>query len=166
MAALPERLRDLIEAELAAVSDSRVLLHIRTLLVTPRRRMRQWDYSATPTQYECWDVLVESGGPGIAFSDYGFGPKTPWGLVRVSGSRAEMSMGMDCGWYPKFMDAYFESAASEIDIWRVFRQAEGEQYPGTPISGELSWDSSWSKVMAVRKKQGDARINHCHSIDY
>src|SRR5205085_10543865 len=63
-----------------------------------------------------------------------FGPRSPWGLVNLSGS-ANMSIGMDSAWYVSFMEAYFESmAATELPIWRVFKQHEEEPYPGIPIT--------------------------------
>ncbi len=75
-------------------------------------------------------------------------------------------MGMDCFWYACFMDAYFESAASEIPIWRVFKQGENESFPGTPISDELDWDSAWKEVERHRESDTNARFIHHHTIGY
>jgi hypothetical protein len=32
-------------------------------------------------------------------------------------------MGMDSSWFTAFLDAYFESAAAELAIWRVAKDA-------------------------------------------
>jgi hypothetical protein len=39
-----EILKTLVEAELAAVSDARVVAHIRGILVEPHVVLRSWDY--------------------------------------------------------------------------------------------------------------------------
>lgn len=161
-----EKLERLIYEALSLVSEPRVVEHIRTLLIEPTMRMRRWDYGEPDTYYECWDVLEESGGLGIAYSERGFGPACPWGLVRVTGTDGELSIGMDCAWYPSFMEAYFESAASEVPIWRVFKQHQGQDYPGTPIGPESDWDTTWKVVNRLRQLNDGARYNHHHSIWY
>ena len=166
MTVTAQKIKNLIADELASVSDSRVRRHIQSLLIEPLVTLRHWDYGEPDTKYECWNVLEEIGGLGIAYSEYGFGPKCPWGLVRVFGSESELSMGMDCSWYPGFMDAYFESAASELPIWRVFKQGENEPFPGTAISDELDWDSAWKEVERLRQSDTIARYNHHHTIGY
>ncbi|CAG0933531.1 hypothetical protein TFLX_03094 [Thermoflexales bacterium] len=60
--------------------------------------------------YPCWIVLEhKESNTGIAYCDYGFGPKDPWGLVFLSGD----SMGMDSGWFSSLEDAFRESMARE-----------------------------------------------------
>lgn len=166
MTVTAHHIKKLIDQELSLCSDRRVVQFVRELLVEPEATMRRWDYGEIDTRYECWTVLIERGGLGIAYSEYGFGPKSPWGLVRVTGSDSEASIGMDSGWYPRFMDAFFESAASELAIWRVFRQAGGEPYPGTPVSPESSWDATWKEVMRLRESDPSAQYNHHHSVVY
>lgn len=161
-----QKIKNLIAEELASVSDSRVRKHIESLLIEPVATLRHWDYGEPDTRYECWNVLEGAGGLGIAYSQYGFGPKCPWGLVRVSGSESELSMGMDSSWCPRFMDAYFESAASELPIWRVFKQADNEPFPGTPISDELDWDSSWRELERLRQSDTSSRYHLHHTIGY
>jgi len=46
---------------------------------------------------------------GIAFSDYGFGPEHPWGLVFSSHSNFDA----DYCWYPSLEEAYKESRLIE-----------------------------------------------------
>jgi hypothetical protein len=71
-----------IEGELAGVSDSRVVQHIRGMLVAPHVVLRNWDYGEPGQQYPCWFVLQDAQSSGeIAYCEYGFGPRCPWGLV-------------------------------------------------------------------------------------
>jgi hypothetical protein len=70
-----------------------------------------------------------------------------------------MAIGMDSGWFETFLEAYFDSsAATELDIWRVF-----EGSPGTvgyrPISEEASWDKAWSEVERLRLSDPQGRYN-------
>ena len=121
MSISPEQLKKFIEAELNAVSDERVLNHIRTLLVEPEATMREWDYGDAGTKYKCWSVLNEEDGKGgIAYFENGFGPENPWGLVWLPHSGKSLSMGMNSGWFSSFLDAYFDAAASALPIWRMF----------------------------------------------
>jgi len=153
-----------IDEELAQLSDRRVIEHIRSLLVAPSPQMRAWDYGAAGDVYPCWLVLAQRcQNTGIAYCGRGFGPRTPWGLLPLEGTR-HMSMGMDCAWFGRFLDAYFESPAStELPIWRVFRH-EGTDFPGAPISDEDSWDATCEKVMRLRREQPDVRFDCWQSV--
>src|SRR5688572_23939039 len=100
-----ETLKGLIEEELANVSDPRVVAHIRGILVPPYVLLHDWDYGERGQQYPCWMVLEDpETGAKIAYCEYGFGPDNPWGLVGPD-SRPRPSIGMDCAWYTRFLDA-------------------------------------------------------------
>lgn len=78
-------LKELIEKELAGVSDARVLRHIRGMLVEPSMVERDWDYEPGQT-YPCWMVLKDARSHGeIGYCEYGFGPRCPWGLISSAG---------------------------------------------------------------------------------
>ena len=140
-----QRITALIEAELAQLSDPRVLAHIRSLLVPPAVHEREWDYTPD-TLYPCWTVLAHiPSDTGIVYSEQGFGPGCPWGLVFLERNNA---IGMDSGWFTNFLEAYFESqAASELPIWRVMESGEGQ---GIALTEEASWETTWSEVMRLR----------------
>ena len=150
----------LIEGELSALNDPRVINHIRRLLVPPEPQMRPWDYGTPGEAYPCWLVLADSSSnAGIAYCEYGFGPSALWGLISVRGKY--MSMGMDSGWFKRFLDAYFESAPStDLPIWRVF---EGGS-PATPITVEDTWDATWAAVMRLRKEKPQLQFNCGQSV--
>ncbi len=73
-------------------------------------------------------------------------------------------MGMDSGWFPRFLDAYFESmAASALPIWRVYQQGEGN-YPGRPLSAEGPWQATWAEVERLRALHPNTRYHCAQSI--
>jgi hypothetical protein len=149
----------LLERELSALSDPRVVAHIRSLLVTPRCETRPWDYGRPDEGFPCWIVLKHSPtNSAVAFCEHGFGPAAPWGLLRLEGTE-HMSMGMDSGWFRSFLEAYFDSkAVTELPIWRVF-QHQGTNYPGRAITAEGSWDDTWAEVMRLRETNDGFRYD-------
>ena len=153
-----------IEEELATLNDCRVIAQIRGLMVAPAPQMRAWDYGAVGDAYPCWLVLAQkSQNTGIAYCESGFGPRMPWGLLSLEGTE-NMSMGMDSGWFDRFLDAYFESpVSSELPIWRVFRH-EGHDFLGAPVTEEETWDATWAKVMRLRSEQPDVRFDCWQSV--
>jgi len=159
------KIHKLVEAELSTMTDQRVTSHIRRLLVKPEPIIRAWDYGHDSEGYPCWSVLNHpSSNTGIAFCEHGFGPKTPWGLIFLSGSE-NMSIGMDSSWFRYFLQAYFDSMASaELDIWRVFHQ-ENNSYPGVPLTSEANWDSTWKEVYRLRVINPTNRY-HCSQSLY
>ena len=156
-----------IEGELAKVSDERVISYIRRLLVEPSMILRSWDYGEPGQQYPCWTVLNDHqhSDTGIAFCASGFGPKNPWGLVWLGDDLNDkrMSMGMDSGWFPTFMDAFFDSfAATQLPIWRVFKeQPDGVR---TPVTDEDEWEVTWRKRDAIQASDPVSRYHCGHSI--
>src|SRR5262249_4421348 len=114
-----EKLSRLIEVELAAVADVRVVAHVRSLLVDPYAVLLNWDYGKSDQQHSCSVVLRDAHSDAeIVYCEQGFGPLCPWGLHQSG----HQSMGMDSSWYATFMDAFFESLASvQLRIWRVFQ---------------------------------------------
>jgi hypothetical protein len=156
-------LKSLIESELASVSDARVVQHIRRMLVEPYVVLRSWDCGEPGQQYPCWFMLRdERSGGEIAYCEYGFGPRCPWGLVS---SGQHHSMGMDSGWYTTFLEAFFESFASvELPIWKVIRiEADGAR---TPLTDEGAWDATWRRVSELRTRDPTGRYECGHSIGF
>ena len=88
-----------------------------------RFTFEDWEYGAPGEQFPCCVVLAELKSSGaIVYCEDGFGPRNPWGLISLRTDEPKyMSMGMDSGWFPTLMDAFFESwAATDLPIWRVF----------------------------------------------
>lgn len=114
----------LVQIELDKISSPEIVVAIKSLLVTPRLHMRNWDYGKPGETLPCWMILEHhKSSTGIAYSDFGFGPKTPWGLVFLSDS--DNWFGMDSGWYTSLEGAFCESvAARDLPAWNLIRQYE------------------------------------------
>jgi hypothetical protein len=133
----------MIDRELEQLSDSRVIAHIRGLRAAPTAVLRDWDYGAPGEQYPCWTVLSESQYAGIAYCER-LAPRNAWGLASSgSDERERLSKGMGSNWLPTFLDAYFNSAASEVPIWRVFKTAPSGLRE--PVTDEDSWEPRGSE---------------------
>jgi len=66
-----------------------------------------------------------------------------------------MSIGMDSGWFDRFLEAYFESyVSSDVPIWRVFERHDCD-FPGNPITAEAAWDTTWAEVERLRRERPD-----------
>jgi hypothetical protein len=146
-----KRLSELIEQELANVSDTRIVRHIRGLLVIPKIEFRDWDYCSPGQQYPCWIVLsdAENSNTAIGYCEYGFGPRCPWGLLYCGDDPKHQSMGMDTGWFPTFLEAFFGSfAAVPLPVWRVFRVAD-DGIP-TPLTDEGTWEATCERTLELR----------------
>ncbi len=104
MALTSSEVTTLVEAQITRVADPQATALIRSLLVPPRCELRPWDYGAPGTEYPCW-IVAEHGpsGTGIAYCEHGFGPEFPWGLLWIS--EANLSIGMDSGWFDSLEDA-------------------------------------------------------------
>jgi len=143
-----ETLSELVEQELAMVSDARVVRHIRERLVPPTIKLRDWDYGSPGQQYPCWIVLNDSEN-AIGYCEYGFGPRCPWGLLHSGDDPRHQSMGMDSEWFPTFLEAFFGSfSAIPLPIWRVFRVADDGTH--TPLTDEGTWEATWERTLELR----------------
>ncbi len=161
MGITPEKIKALLEDELSTLKDPRVLSHIRSLLVEPVVSSREWDYGESEQSFPCWLVLAHpSSNTGIAYCEFGFGPRTPWGLVFLS----DRSMGMDCGWFAFFLASYFESqAAADLAIWRVFKRTNALE-SGLAVTEESDWDSTWKEVERLRSAEPNLHYDCWHDI--
>lgn len=163
MAVDAHSLRILIEDELTTLSDARVVAHVMEMLVEPRAVLRSWDYGARGQQYPCWIVLDDPprSFSVITFCEFGFGPKCPWGLI----SSGDMHMGMDSGWFPSFLDAYFESwAATELPIWQIMKEEPDQTL--VLVNGEGTWASTWDRINELRSADPIGRYHCRHAITY
>ena len=154
----------LLERELSELADSRVVNHVRSLLIAPRCEMRAWDYGKPGVEFPCWLVLAHpTSNTAIAYCEQGFGLTMPWGLLLLSGD-THMSMGMDSSWFERFLEAYFDSKAStEMPIWQVLKH-RGKDYPGQVVTPEGSWDGTWAEVMRLRASNDGFRYDCGQSV--
>jgi len=156
------KLKALVECELLNVHDDRIVRSVQEFLVEPRAELRSWDYGAPNQKYVCWIAFDDREGTGIAYCEQGFGPRLPWGLISPEASNHE-SMGMDSGWFPTFMEAYFESsAATDLPIWQLFSMDGGAFKQ--PLTDELTWDEAWRRCEQARQSGPATHFGVHHSI--
>lgn len=155
-----------IDKDLANLRDPRVRASIQELrLATPAPIRLAWDYGKPGETFDGWLVFDDPHHrKGIAYCDHGFGPKNPWGLINTGETCP--SMGMDFGWFGRFMDAYMDSfSVADLPIWRVVRWTERDRSK-EPITGELPWEEAWEIVYRLRKEDRSYFYNCDHDIAY
>ena len=156
----PQVLQNLIEGELAQVSDARVLDHIAKLRIVPLRFAGRWIFTRSARFHPCWGLLRDRYG-GIAYCASGFGPSHPWGLMRIEDG---YPMGDDTSWLPTLLDAYFSYFGDELPIWRVLMRQPGER--PRFITAEDSWDETWKRVLERRASDPVGRYDCDHAVAY
>jgi hypothetical protein len=105
-----EDIRSLVENQIQNFASPAVVAGIQSFLIAPRLEMRTWDWNKAQATYPIWIVAESSKFDyGIAFSDYGFAPEHPWGLVFSSHSNFDA----DYCWYSTLEQAYTESRLIE-----------------------------------------------------
>lgn len=141
MAKSPEDVAALASQQLATIRDSVVRDALRLLLQTPSRHLRDWDYGLEGERYECWTVAVDAeSNTALVYSEYGFGPAHPWGLVAAS----ERWFGMDSGWFLRLEDAFVDSSmGAELPVWNVV--AEGRAEPDRTLASSLTMEQAFRK---------------------
>jgi hypothetical protein len=111
---MPDRSIDeitiLVQAELVKITDEVILAGLKSFLIQPRTEMRDWCWHKPTRNFPIW-VIAESQKHdyGVAYSDYGFGPACPWGLIFLSHG----DFNADYCWYHTLKDAYTESRLIE-----------------------------------------------------
>ncbi len=156
----------LVRDDMRALDDVRVVAHVASLLLGPPRPLRlEWPYGEVGETFDAFLVLDHpQSGTGIAYCQQGFGPANPWGLI-WTGRASSLTTGMDDGWYPRFLDAYFESKApADLDIWRVREWRSGRD--GAWVSGELPWDEAWVQVSTLRASAPHTQYYCDHAVTY
>lgn len=98
-----------IEEEIGRIDQLDLAARLRRLLVPVRCEEREWDYGQART-FPCW-IIAEHRASNTAFAycEQGFGPRYPWGMLRIAGTH--LSMGADDRWFASFEEAFRSSAA-------------------------------------------------------
>lgn len=105
-----EEIQLLVEEAVGKIRDPIIIEGLKTFLVLPRKEMRTWDWNKPYTKYPVWVVAASSlYDYGIVFTDYGFAPERPWGLVFSSHDNFDA----DYCWYPSLEETYEESRLIE-----------------------------------------------------
>ncbi len=97
---------DLVELEMARITDPRVASALRRCLVTPSPVDLLWDYGEEGETYPGYVVAeFPNSGTGIAFSEHGWGPSNPWILIGLD----EPGFGIDTSGFATLEGAFRDS---------------------------------------------------------
>ena len=117
-----ESIETLVKSEMERINNPIVRNELEKILINPIHHLRKWDYGSNGEMFICWTIAIDKNSDtAIVYSDYGFGPETPWGLVSESG----LYFGMDTGWFISLMDCFLDSKmANELPIWKVEKEID------------------------------------------
>lgn len=141
MACSAEDVATLVSRELATIADIAVREGLRARLIAPTQHLRNWDYGEAGKQFTCWTIAEDPvSDTALVYSECGFGPEAPWGLVFIS----RPWFGMDSGWFVRLEDAFVESAlAGALPIWDVVAYATDGG--SRTVAESLNFDAAFSK---------------------
>lgn len=104
-------IEQLLGHEISRIAEQGLVNHIRTLLIPVGRTDAAWGYGEGDLRYPCWMVAFDAGSNRlIVYSEHGFGPAYPWGVLDRTPT---LSMGSDDMWYLSLEDAVRASG-----IWK------------------------------------------------
>jgi hypothetical protein len=148
-------IRSLVERELASITDRVVIEGLRAHLVPPSLHFRNWDYGKPGERYPCWSIASDpSTDTGIVYSEHGFGPRNPWGLVFLS----EPFLGEDSGWFTDLVSAFLDSLfAAHLPIWNVVERAPGS--PPHIVISDLNCDRAFQERNRLAEKAGGSKFH-------
>ena len=115
-------IRELLQDQILLIQDPIVKDGLEKIMVEPSKHLREWDYSDHGEMFECWTIAIdESSDTSIIYSEFGHGPKNPWGLVFTS----RLWYGMDSGWFNNLEECFLDSfVAANLPIWCVEKEIE------------------------------------------
>lgn len=145
-------LKGLIDSELSALPDARVVDCVRSFLVEPVLEFR-FIHRAEPTLHTpSWLVFRhETSNTAIVYCADLFGPRRPWGVAGIADHDHPLTFGEDCDWYGRFLEAALGSfAVAELPIWRVFKKGPDGRFLSQ--SPESAWDKTWVLAQSMRER--------------
>jgi hypothetical protein len=148
----PEEVAEIVARELAAIADPVVREALRVRLRPPERHLRDWDYGADGQQFPCWTVVSDpASDTAIVYSQHGFGPESPWGLVPLS----RLWFGMDSGWFLRLEDAFVEShLASDLQIWDVVTRNDRQEVQ--VVASSLAFRPAFAKRDELQERNPES----------
>jgi hypothetical protein len=136
-----EEIKNIVNTEMERIKDPVIYSALKSLLVFPIAHLRAWEWDSLQKEYQCWTVMEDKdSATGIVYSDFGFGPKKPWGLVFLS----ELNFGMNTGWFSNLEDTFCDSfTASSLPVWNVVKNNSDNTIETIAVS--LSLDDAFEK---------------------
>ena len=152
------RVRSLVVSQVDRIKDRGTREQLQECLAEPRPQTLQWAYGGGLETYQCWVVAgFAPSGSGIGYSEQGFGPRTPWGLIWLD----REDCGQDCSWFTTLHEAYLDSFGwkpREIILdptpWRNPDDVLNALFAVLEISNEAG-QSVETLVEAIKRANGD-----------
>jgi hypothetical protein len=107
MTILASDVEERVEEELARMTDRRLAAALQRHLVPPRPCQLRWDYGPEEAYPGLVVAEFRESRTGIAFSEFGFGPASPWVLVNLD----DLGFGMDSESFDRLEGAFRSSMA-------------------------------------------------------
>jgi len=147
----------LVDLEMEKIADLVIQDALKSILIYPSRHLRDWDHGKPGERYPCWRVAEhKESDTGIVYSDFGFGPELPWGLVFLSDSW----FGLDSSWFSNLEDAFCDCHASTpLQIWNVI--IKNEDGSTAEIVTNLSLDEAYDRCDELNSNAG----KHIYSVN-
>jgi len=102
----PDALIRLIAFEVGRIPDPTRREALRGLLIEPLLQHRGAEFGDSGARYPTWLIgRGEQASIGLAYSEFGYGPETPWGYVSIS----HLSLGTEAQWFSHLDDAFIAS---------------------------------------------------------
>lgn len=132
--------------------NARALKRFSELEIEPEVGKLQWDYGNEI--FECFIVFKDiHTNTGIVYSEFGFGPQNPWGLVFLS----KMRSGADSGWFNNLFDCFMDTkVAGDLPIWILSKT--GSDGDMTVIQKGMTIDQAFSMRDRLRDNPKDRRF--------
>lgn len=145
-------LTNLIDSELSALPDARVVNYVRSFLIEPVLEYRFIHRAEPELHTPSWLVFRhDASNTGIVYCADLFGPRRPWGVTGITDSDPSQICGEDCDWYEHFLEAALSSfAVADLPIWRVFKKGPDGRFLSQ--SPESSWDKTWVLAQSMRER--------------
>lgn len=152
------RVESLIAAQLGKIKDRGTREALQRRLIEPRLKTLLWPYGGELESYRCWVVAdLAPSNTAIGYSEQGFGPRTPWGLIWPDGDYP----GDDSGWFSTLYEAYLDSFGWEpLEItldpspWRTPDDALDALFVALKLPTDRG-PSVDALVAAIKKSNGD-----------
>lgn len=98
-----KRVKEYLLSGKASISPNRLAEVWNPFEIEPKSLFIGWDYLENTT-FRSWLVYFNRKTMhGVVYSEFGFGPKNPWGLISLS--ETPPRSGMDCSWASDFSSA-------------------------------------------------------------
>ncbi|GEM_PF-1972583 len=147
-------LNKIVAEQMSQIKDPLVRSSLEEILIEPVQHFRKWDYGEINEELECWTIATEKFyDTSIVYSEFGFGPKCPWGLVTAS----DNYFGMDSGWFKSLKECFLDSfMAGDLPIW--FIEKRTNQNDNEIVGENLTMDKAFKIIGTLTENNKEYHV--------